>query len=169
MTGVKSPCHHLQQAWGRAADHYATHTGTIRTIHACVVYETTTLGHYSHDQDKIAPQFLPPRPCPSTPVKLQGQTRAIGPGMTGHVATIPKDRNHSLNSGPHAWTRSNSARSTDAMPPQYGPHHHRIRTFRGLQAPPLARVTPKAGRKTRSSLARSARGWLGSARLGSAR
>jgi hypothetical protein len=37
MTGVKSPRPPLQQAWG-AADHYAAHNDTIRTIRA---YETT--------------------------------------------------------------------------------------------------------------------------------
>jgi hypothetical protein len=35
--------------------------------------------------------------------------------MTGRIATTPKDRNHSLNSGAHAWTYSNNARSTNAM------------------------------------------------------
>jgi hypothetical protein len=66
MTGVKSPCPPLQQAWGRATDHYATHDGTICTIRACTEYGTTALDHYSHDQDEITPHFPPPRPRPST-------------------------------------------------------------------------------------------------------
>jgi hypothetical protein len=66
-------------------------------------------------------------------------TPAIGPGMTEHVATTPKDINYFLNSGTHARTRSSSARSTDAMPPQYRPRHHQIRPSRGLLAPPPAR------------------------------
>jgi hypothetical protein len=78
MTGVKSPRHRLQQALGRADDHYATHTGTIRMIRAYAVYGTTVLGHYSNDRNKIALQFPPPRPQPSTPVKLQGQIRHAG-------------------------------------------------------------------------------------------
>jgi hypothetical protein len=52
---------------------------------------------------------------------------ATGPGMTGHIATIPKDRNHSLNSGTPASPCSSSTRSTDAMPLQYRPRCHRIR------------------------------------------
>jgi hypothetical protein len=62
-------------------------------------------------------------------VKLQGQIRhaATGPGMTEHVATIPKDRNHSLSGGTHAWPCSSSARNTDAMTLQYRPRRHRIR------------------------------------------
>jgi hypothetical protein len=54
-------------------------------------------------------------------------TPATGPGMTGHIAIIPKDIIHSLNSGTHTWTCSSSARSTDTMPPQYRPCRHRIR------------------------------------------
>jgi hypothetical protein len=67
MTGVKSPCPPLQQAWGRAADHYATHDDTIRTIHAYAEYGTTAPDHYSHNQDKTAPHFPSPKPRPSTP------------------------------------------------------------------------------------------------------
>jgi hypothetical protein len=50
-----------------------------------------------------------------------------GPGMTGRSATIPKDRNYSLNSGTPASPCSSSVRSTDAMPLQYRPLRHRIR------------------------------------------
>jgi hypothetical protein len=71
-------------------------------------------------------------------------TLATGPGMTGHVATIPKDRYHSLNSGAHARACSNSARSSHATPLQCRPRRHRIRPSRGLQASSPTRITPRA-------------------------
>jgi hypothetical protein len=65
-------------------------------------------------------------------LKDQNATPATGPDMTGHTATIPKDRNHSLNSGTPASPCSSSTRSTDAMPLQYRPRHHRIRPPKAL-------------------------------------
>jgi hypothetical protein len=38
--------------------------------------------------------------------------------LSGHVATTPKDRDHSFNSGAHAWPCSHGAKSTDVMPLQ---------------------------------------------------
>jgi hypothetical protein len=58
-------------------------------------------------------------------------TPATGPRMTGRITTPPKDRNHSTNSGAHAWTRNSSTQSIDAMPPQCRPRRHQIRLSRG--------------------------------------
>jgi hypothetical protein len=72
MTGVKSPCLPLQQAWGRAADHYATHDGTIRTICAYTEYGTSAPNHYSPDQGEIVPHFPPEASALYVKPKLQG-------------------------------------------------------------------------------------------------
>jgi hypothetical protein len=61
--------------------------------------------------------------------------------MTGCVAIIPKDRNHSLSSGMHASPCSSSARSTNAMPLRYRPRRHRIRPPRGPRAASPARIS----------------------------
>jgi hypothetical protein len=132
MTGVKSPCPPLQQAWVRAANHYATHDSTIRMIHAYTEYGTTTPDHYSHD----ASAFYAKSNC-----KDQYSTLATGLGMTGHVATMSKDRNHSLSSGTYASPCSSSARSTNATPLQYRPRHHRIRPPRGPRAASPTRIS----------------------------
>jgi hypothetical protein len=60
--------------------------------------------------------------------KDRNATPATGPGMMGRTATIPKDKNHSLNSGTPASPCSSSTKSTDAMSLQYRPQHHRIRS-----------------------------------------
>jgi hypothetical protein len=73
----------------------------------------STIGIRSHRNSRLRGLG----PLRQSNYKDKHATPATGAGTTGHVATIPKDRNHSLSSGPHAWTRSSSARSTDSMPP----------------------------------------------------
>jgi hypothetical protein len=142
MIGVKSPYPPLQQEWGRAADHYATHDGTMRTIRACTEYGTTAPDHYSHDQSEIVPHFPPPMPRPSTPSQTARTETPRRPDMTGRTATIPKDRNHSLNSGTPASPCSSSIRSTDAMSLQCRSRRHRIRP------PEASGLLPRQGSST---------------------
>jgi hypothetical protein len=78
--------------------------------------------------------------------KDRNSTAATRPGMTGRTATIPKDRNHSLNSGTPASPCSSSTRSTDAMPLQYRPRRHRI------MPPEASGLLPRQGSPTRQHL-----------------
>jgi hypothetical protein len=86
------------------------------------------------------PRGLGPHAKPN--YKDQNTTLAIGPGMTGHTATIPKDRNHSLNSGKPASPCCSSTKSTDTMPLQYKPRRHRIRP------PEASELLPRQGSPT---------------------
>jgi hypothetical protein len=66
--------------------------------------------------------------------------------MTGCTAAIPKDRNHSLNSGTPASPCSSSTKSTDAMPLQCRPRHHRI------WPPEASGLLPRQGSPTHQRL-----------------
>jgi hypothetical protein len=49
---------------------------------------------------------------------------ATKPRPSKHVATVPKDGDHSSNSGAHVWPCSHSAKSTNAMPLQCESYPH---------------------------------------------
>jgi hypothetical protein len=110
-----------------------------------MAYETSlwttipTIGMRSHRNSRLRGIG----PLHQSNYKDKHATPAIGPGITGRVAITLKDKNHSLNSGAHAWTCSNSARSTNVMLLQYRPRHHRIRPSRGLRVPSPTRITPR--------------------------
>jgi hypothetical protein len=78
--------------------------------------------------------------------KDRNATPATGPGMTGRTATIPKDRNHSLNSGTPISPCSSSTTSTNAMPQQYRPRRHQIRP------PEASGLLPRQGSPTHQYL-----------------
>jgi hypothetical protein len=73
-------------------------------IRACAAYETPLyatipmIGVTSHHESRLRGLGS----LRQSNYKDEHATPATGPGMIGRIATTPKDRNHSLNSGAHA-------------------------------------------------------------------